>query len=208
MRFAPIAALSILSILSILAFTTPAPAQNAPTTDLSKVEGGHFVIDKNHAKIIFSTSHFGFSTYYGLFTSFDAKLTFDPKAPAASDLEVAIDLNGIDTTNPKLDTHLKSPDFFDVAKFPNAAFKSTKITVTGPTTGTITGDLTLHGTTKPVTLTASFAGGGTNPMTKAYVLGFSATGTLKRSDFGISAYLPAVGDLVTLTISGEFDRTP
>ncbi len=200
------ARLAALSVLSVLAFTTPAPAQEAPTTDLSKVQGGNFSIDKNHAKIIFSTTHFGFSTYYGLFTDFDAKLTFDPKAPTASKLEVAIDLNGIDTTNPKLDTHLKSPDFFDVAKFPHASFKSTSIAVTGPTTGTITGDLTLHGVTKPVTLTASFAGGGINPMTKAYVLGFSATGTLKRSDFGVSAYVPAVGDTVTLTISGEFDR--
>jgi polyisoprenoid-binding protein YceI len=208
MRLVPATVLSTLSVLSILAFTTPAPAQTAPTTDLTKVEGGHFAIDKNHAKIIFSTSHFGFSTYYGLFTDFDAKLTFDPKAPAASTLEVTIDLNGIDTTNPKLDTHLKSPDFFDVAKYPHATFKATTITVTGPTTGTITGDLTLHGVTKPVTLTASFAGGGVNPMTKAYVLGFSATGSLKRTDFGVSAYVPAVGDTVTLTISGEFDRIP
>ena len=208
MRVATVAALSTLSVLSVLVVATPAPAQTAPTTDLAKVEGGNFAIDKNHAKIIFSTSHFGFSTYYGLFTSFDARMHFDPKAPTASTLEVTIDLNGIDTTNPKLDSHLKSPDFFDVAKYPQATFKATTIRTTGPTTGTIVGDLTLHGVTKPVTLLASFAGGGVNPMTKAYVLGFSATGTLNRSDFGVSAYVPAVGDTVTLTISGEFDRIP
>jgi len=188
MRVATVAALSTLSVLSVLVVATPAPAQTAPTTDLAKVEGGNFAIDKNHAKIIFSTSHFGFSTYYGLFTSFDARLHFDPKAPTASTLEVTIDLNGIDTTNPKLDSHLKSPDFFDVAKYPQATFKATTIRTTGPTTGTIVG--------------------GVNPMTKAYVLGFSATGTLNRSDFGVSAYVPAVGDTVTLTISGEFDRIP
>jgi len=83
MRVATVAALSTLSVLSVLVVATPAPAQTAPTTDLAKVEGGNFAIDKNHAKIIFSTSHFGFSTYYGLFTSFDARLHFDPKAPTA-----------------------------------------------------------------------------------------------------------------------------
>ncbi|HVI51923.1 MAG TPA: YceI family protein [Candidatus Sulfotelmatobacter sp.] len=198
------AALIALSVATA-AIAVPALA-DAPTTDLSKVEGGSFAVDKSHAKIIFSTTHFGFSTYYGLFTDFDAKLTFDPKAPAKSDLNVTVNLNGIDTTNPKLDEHLKSPDFFNAAQYPTATFKSTKIEVTGATTGKITGDLTLHGVTKPVELDATFNGGGTNPMTKAYVLGFNATGVIKRSEFGIKTYVPAVGDDVTLTISGEFDR--
>jgi len=191
--------------LAVAAVALPALA-DAPTTDLTKVEGGSFAIDKTHAKIIFSTTHFGFSTYYGLFNDFDAKLAFDPKAPTKSDLEVTVNLNGIDTTNPKLDEHLKSPDFFNVAQYPTASFKSTKIEVTGATTGKITGDLTLHGVTKPVELSATFNGGGTNPMTKAYVLGFNATGVIKRSEFGIKTFVPAVGDDVQLTISGEFDR--
>ena len=198
------AALIALSVATA-AIAVPALA-DAPTTDLSKVEGGSFAVDKSHAKIIFSTTHFGFSTYYGLFTDFDAKLAFDPKAPASSDLSVTVNLNGIDTTNPKLDEHLKSPDFFNVAQFPTATFKSTKIEVTGATTGKIIGDLTLHGVTKPVELNATFNGGGTNPMTKAYVVGFNATGVIKRSEFGIKTYVPVVGDDVTLTISGEFDR--
>jgi polyisoprenoid-binding protein YceI len=197
------AASALVVALSLMA--VPALA-DAPTTDLAKVEGGSFAIDKSHAKIIFSTTHFGFSTYYGLFTDFDAKLAFDPKAPASSDLSVTVNLNGIDTTNPKLDEHLKSPDFFNVAQFPTATFKSTKIEVTGATTGKIIGDLTLHGVTKPVELNATFNGGGTNPMTKAYVVGFNATGVIKRSEFGIKTYVPVVGDDVTLTISGEFDR--
>ena len=197
------------SMAVALVVAVPALAAGpSPTTDLSQVEGGAFAIDKNHAKIIFSTSHFGFSTYYGLFTDFDAKLAFDPKAPAASTLEVSVNTNGIDTTNPKLDTHLKSADFFNSAEFPTAVFKSTKIVVTGPTTGDVTGDLTLHGVTRPVTLQTTFNGGGVNPMSKAYVLGFNAVGKLNRSDFGIKAYLPVVGDEVTLTISGEFDRQP
>jgi polyisoprenoid-binding protein YceI len=191
---------------ALIALPVLPAAAAGPSTDLAQVEGGQFAIDKNHAKIIFSTTHFGFSTYYGLFTDFDAHLGFDPKAPEKSKLTVTVNLNGIDTTNPKLDTHLKSPDFFDVAKYPTATFTSTKIEVTGATTGRITGDLTLHGVTLPVTLTASFNGGGVNPMSKAYVVGFNATGVVKRSEFGIKTYVPAVGDDVTLTISGEFDR--
>jgi len=178
----------------------------AATTDLSQLEGGQYALDKNHAKIIFSISHFGFSTYYGLFNNFDAKLAFDPKAPTKSDVEVTVDLNGIDTTNPKLDAHLKTPDFFDVAKFPTATFKTTKVEVTGATTGKITGDLTLHGVTKPVVLETSFNGGGINPMSKAIVVGFNATATIKRSDWGITTYVPMVGDEVGLIISGEFDK--
>lgn len=202
--------MKIKTIVFLLAMAVASPAfaqQAGPSTDLSKLEGGVFSVDKGHAKIIFSYSHFGYSTSYGLFTNFDAKLTFDPKAPAASVLEATINLDGIETTVAKLNEHLKTPDFFDTAKFPSASFKSTKVAVTGPTTGTVTGDLTLHGVTKPVTLDVVFNGGGTN-MAKKYDLGFNATGHVKRSDFGLGAYVPMVGDDVALTISAEFDRVP
>jgi polyisoprenoid-binding protein YceI len=194
------------TFIAAMAFAVPVLAQQAgPTTDLAKLDGGTFELDRNHAKIIFSYNHFGYSVSYGMFTDFTGKLVFDPKAPAGSALEVSINLDGIDTTVPKLDAHLKSPDFFDTAKFPTAGFRSTKVAVTGPTTGTITGDLTLHGVTKPVTLDATFNGGGTN-VAKKYVLGFNAVGHVKRSEFGVGAYAPMVGDDVTLTLSAEFDR--
>lgn len=197
-------ALFLAAALAVAPLASPVLAAG-PTTNLADVKSGEFVLDKNHAKIIFSTSHFGFSTYYGLFKNFDAKLNFDAKDPAKSTLNVTVDVNSIETTNPKLDEHLKSEDFFSAAKFPTATFKATKITVTGKTTGTITGDLTLHGVTKPVTLDATFNGAGEN-MFKAYVLGFNATGVIKRTDFGIKTYAPAVGDDVTLTISAEFNK--
>ena len=110
------------------------------------------------------------------------------------------------TTDPKLDAKLKSDAFFDVAKFPKATFKSTNIELTGEGTGKLTGDLTLHGVTKPVTLDVTFNGAGTAPMTQLYVIGFDAVGTLKRSDFGIKNFVPLVGDEVKLVISCEFDR--
>lgn len=196
----------VLAFLAVLAIAAPAAAQQGPTTDLAQVEGGTFSLDKTHARIVFSYNHLGYSTSYGQFSDFSGSLKFDPKAPATSNLEVTVAMEGIDTTVPKLDAHLKSPDFFNAAKFPTATFKSTKIVVTGPTTGTITGDLTLHGVTKPVTLEATFNGGGMSPAAKAYDLGFNATGHVKRSDFGMNAYVPYVSDDVTLTISAEFDR--
>ncbi|MBB6252725.1 YceI family protein [Nitrospirillum iridis] len=193
-------------MLAALLAAAPATVLAQATNDASKVEGGHFTLDKSHAKVVFSVNHFGFSTYYGAFPDLEGTLDFDAKAPAKSKLDVTINVAGLATTNPKLDEHLNSKDFLDTAQFPKATFKATKIDVTGAGKGKITGDLTLHGVTKPVTLDATLHGGGTNPMTKAYVVGFDAKTTLKRSEFGISTYVPAISDDVELVISAEFDR--
>jgi polyisoprenoid-binding protein YceI len=177
-----------------------------PLADLAKVEGGHFSLDKQHARIVFSTTHFGFSTYYAFFDDFDARLDFDAATPEKSTLSVTINLNGIVAADPKLEANLKSDGFFDVAKFPKAVFSSTSIELRGNASGKLTGDLSLHGLTKPVTLDVTFNGGGVSPLTNAYILGFDAKGTLRRSDFGIKNFIPVVGDQVTLVISCEFDR--
>lgn len=183
-----------------------AMAQGSEPADFKKVEGGHFKLDKRHARIVFSTTHLGFSTYYGFFGDLDGKLDYDPKSPAASALEVSVNLNGVVTNDSELDVNLKSADYFDVAKFPVATFKSTKIEMTGAAKGKITGDLTLHGVTKPVVLDVTLNRGGLHPMTQDYILGFDAMGTLSRSDFGIKTLVPLVGDQVKLAISCEFDR--
>jgi polyisoprenoid-binding protein YceI len=193
-------------IILVAVGAAPAFAQQDPIADLAKVEGGQFTLDKSHARIIFSTTHFGFSTYYGFFDDFDAKLDFKPAAPATSALTVTINLNGIVTADPKLETNLKSDGFFDVAEFPKATFTANRIEMTGAASGKITGNLALHGVTKPVTLDVTFNGGGNNPMSHVYVLGFDAKGTIKRSDFGIKNFVPFVGDDVALVISCEFDR--
>ncbi len=195
-----------LAALLTLAAAPAGLAQSPPIADLARVEGGHFALDKSHARIVFSTTHFGFSTYYGFFDDFDATLDFDPAAPAKSTLLVAINLKGIVTANEKLETNLKSDGFFDVARFPTATFRATRIELTGTGSGKLTGDLSLHGVKRPVSLDVTFNGGGVNPLTKAYVLGFDAKGRLKRSDFGIKNFVPFVGDEVTLRISCEFDR--
>jgi polyisoprenoid-binding protein YceI len=199
MKYA-VAALTIATVIS------PPAVQAAPFADLMKVEGGHFSLDKQHARIVFSTTHFGFSTYYAFFDHFDARLDFFAATPEKSTLSVTINLDGIVAADPKLETNLKSDSFFDIAKFPKAEFRSTSIELNGKAGGKLTGDLTLHGITKPVTLDVTFNGGGVSSLTGAYVLGFDAKGTLQRSDFGIKNFIPLVGDEVTLVISCEFDR--
>ena len=181
-----------------------AHSQSALTQSPSEVRAGTYVIDPAHSKITWSLNHFGFSTYVGQFSGVAATLKLDPKAPDASDLQVTVDTASVGTLNPALDTHIKSPDFLDAAKFPQATFKATSVKVTGERTADITGDLTLHGVTRPVVVQATFNQAGASPADKKYSLGFAGKAVLKRSDFGIKTYVPYIGDDVTLQIEAEF----
>lgn len=181
------------------------PATETPAVAAQQdVRGGAYTLDKSHAKIIWSASHFGFSTYYGEFTDFDAKLNLDPANPANSKLSVTVQTDSVDGHNEALEKHLESADFFDVEKFPTATFVSTSVVPTGATTADVTGDFTLLGVTKPLTLKVTFNKAGEN-MAGTYVAGFSAEGAVKRSDFGMNYAVPGVSDEVKLTISGEFN---
>ena len=186
-----------------LAGSSGATAQGL-TTSPAAVQAGTYKLDPSHGKITWSVTHFGFSTYVGQFSLVDATLKVDPKAVGATALDVTIDATSLGTLNAALDTHLKSKDFLDVAAFPTATFKATKVTQTGEKTADIAGDLTLHGVTKPVVVHAVFNQAGPNPIDKKYELGFAGTAEINRSDFGIKAYVPAVSDKVTLTIEAEF----
>ena len=186
--------------------TAHATQQPAPAAAAESVQSGTYALDKSHAKIVWGVSHLGFSTYYGEFTDFDAKLVLDAQRPENSKLNVTIDLNSVDTHNDALDTHLKSPDFFDTAKHATATFASTNVQRTGPTTANVTGNLTLHGVTKPVTLAVTLNKAAEQPMTKAYTAGFSAEAVIDRTAFGMTTYAPALGSEVKLIISGEFQR--
>jgi polyisoprenoid-binding protein YceI len=179
-------------------------AQAQITTSPTAVQAGTYKLDPAHSKITWSVSHFGFSTYVGQFSHVDGTLKIDPKTPAAATLEVTVDANSIGTLNPALDTHLRSKEFLDVATFPSATFKATKVTPTGAKTADIAGALTLHGVTKPVVVHATFNQAGPNPLDKKYELGFAGSAEITRSDFGIKSYVPAVGDKVALTIEAEF----
>jgi polyisoprenoid-binding protein YceI len=189
-----------------LLLSTAAYAQMVPNTDPAAVQAGSYKLETSHARVVFSLSHMGFSTWYGDLPGATGSLTLDPKNAAADALEVSIPVAGVSTTNARLDTELKAADWMDATQFPTITFKSTKVTQTGPNAAQVTGDLTFHGVTRPVTLEATFKGSGVNMLTKAYTVGFEVKGRIKRSDFGVKKYVPLIGDDVDLTISAPFEK--
>jgi polyisoprenoid-binding protein YceI len=170
------------------------------------VPAGTYKVESRHTLALFSINHLGFNQFYGTIPNATGTLTLDPANAAADKLDVSLPVAAISTTNTVLDGELKDPTWLDAAKYPEIHFTATKVTKTGARTALITGDLTLHGVTRPVTLNATFGGAGTNPLTKAYTVGFAATGSIKRSDFGVTKYLPLIGDAVELTITAAFEK--
>jgi len=163
-----------------------------------------YTYDPAHTQIFFSVNHLGFSNPMGRFDKFSGEFTFDQEKPEASSAEIDIDVaNGLNMNSPIWDEHMKAKDFFNAAQYPTMHFKSTKIEKTGDKTANMTGDLTLLGVTKPVTLAVTFNKAGTFPMNNNYVAGFSLTGSLKRSDFGMTNAIPMVSDEVGLHIQVE-----
>jgi polyisoprenoid-binding protein YceI len=182
------------------------PALAQATHNPAEVQAGSFAVDTYHTQVGFTLSHMGFSNFSGRLDGVTGTLTLADGDHSASKLSVTIPAKSFSTPNAKLNDELVSADWFDAAKFPTITFTSTKVTSTGPDSATITGDLTLHGVTKPVTLTAKFVGAGANPMMKKYTVGFDATGVIKRSDFGVTKYVPLIGDEVTLDLHGAFEK--
>lgn len=178
--------------------------QEVSSQDPKAVKAGTYKVDPHHTQVIFSLSHLGFTNYSGFFAGASGTLQLDPANLSASKLEVSIPVSSVQTTVSILDDQLKAAQVFDVEKYPNATLTSTTVTPIGEDKATINGNLTLHGVTRPVTLNAHLVGSGTDPRDKSFVVGFEAVGTIKRSDFGITQYLPLVGDNVTLRIAGGF----
>ena len=162
-----------------------------------------YTLDPDHTNVIASWSHFGYSHPSANFGKASGTLVYDAAAPDKSSVEVSLPLSGIDTFVPALDAHLKTAEFFDAAKFPAATFKSSKVQVVGKGKLKVIGTLTIKGIGKPVTLDARLNNVGVHPMTKQQSIGFDATTTIKRSDFGMGMYAPAVSDEVTLRITTE-----
>lgn len=199
---------TIFMVGQILLSTGSYPAAAAPSPISANpvdVKAGTYELDPNHGKITWSLSHLGFSTYTGQFGHVTARLVLDPKDIAKATLEAKVDIESVGTLNPALDQELKGDKFFDASSYPTAVFKSTKVKRTGSKTADVTGDLTLMGVTKPVTLSVVFNQGGTNPISNTYEVGFEGHAKIKRSEFGLKTFVPYVGDDVTLDIEGEFD---
>jgi polyisoprenoid-binding protein YceI len=143
-----------------------------------------YTIDKAHSSIDFTVKHMGISNVKGSFKDFEGKIVMDEKKPSDDSANVTIKTTSIDTGTEKRDEHLKSPDFFDTAKFPEMSFKTTKVTKTGKNFK-VDGLLTLHGVEKPVSLKAEFGGEAKGPDGNERIA-FSATGTLDRTQFGLT----------------------
>jgi polyisoprenoid-binding protein YceI len=183
------------------------PVLAAPTTNPADMPAGHYVLDKDHASLVARVRHGGLALYTVRFNSLDASFDYDPKSPEASKISVTVDAKSLDNgnaaTGPKF-----ADEFLGAAKSPTMTFVSTAIVRGGGSTGTMTGDLTFHGVTKPVTLNVTFDGYSSGMLGQR--AGFSARGTIKRSEFGstylLNPPLAIVDDEVELVIEAEFTK--
>ncbi len=169
-----------------------------------QVMADDYAIDKTgqHAFIDFKISHLGFSYIYGTFKDWDGSFSFDAKNPEASKIDVTLKTTSVDTNHAERDKHIRTADFLDVAKFPEAKFVSTSVKSTGEGKADVTGDLTLHGVTKPVVIKATFLGEGKDPW-GGYRAGFEGTTTIKLKDFNIQKDLGPKSQELELQISFE-----
>jgi polyisoprenoid-binding protein YceI len=162
-----------------------------------------YKLDPNHTMVLFSWNHFGYSNPTADIGLGEGSVVFDEQKPANSSVQVTLPLTRLDTHVTALDEHLKKADFFDAAKYPVITFKSTRVEPLGGHKFKVTGDLSVHGVTRPVVLDATLNKVGPHPMGKTQSIGFDATATLKRSDFGVGAYVPNVSDEVHVRITTE-----
>ncbi len=162
-----------------------------------------YSIDPTHTQVHASYLHAGFSNIAIRFNTVEGEFQFDAAKPENSSLNVKVPLSSLDTGVEKFDVHLASPDFFDTAKFPEATFKSTKVTAAGKGKLKLLGDLTIHGVTKAVTFDVTINSIAPHPMRKSPSAGFDAVAKIKRSEFGLGKYVPMVSDDVALRITME-----
>lgn len=175
----------------------------ASVATLSMAKPMTYTIDPTHTATVFTWDHFGFSTPSGNFTDIQGKITVDNDKPEKSSVQVTIPLSSINTNVKVLDNHLLKADFFDAEKYPTITFKSTKVETRDKKNYKITGDLTIKGITKPVVLDAVLNKQAEHPMAKVPAIGFNATTSFDRSAFGVGAYVPNVGDKITVNITTE-----
>jgi polyisoprenoid-binding protein YceI len=192
-------------IRSLTAVTALALSLGAQA-ELGDMPSGAYVLDKAHGYITFTYDHLGFSTPHVGFRNFDVSLDLDSSNIENSNVEVLIDATSIDSRVDVFNGHLNGENFFDTANHPEITFTGTDITSTGGETFDITGDLTIKGVTKSVTLNAILQKADMHPMRNLPSIGVTAEGTLSRSDFGLTRGVPNISDEVTLHISVEMPQ--
>lgn len=167
-----------------------------------------YKIDPTHTDVIATWSHFGFSKPSLHIGGAKGTIVYDATNPQGSHVDVQLQLDTLDSHVPKLDEHLASADFFNTKSYPISRFVSTRVIPKNDKRLEIHGNLTLRGVSLPVVLHADLNGLGIHPMTKQPTVGFNATTTIKRSDFGISSMVPAISDEITVSITTEASLSP
>ena len=195
-RFSIIIAASVL-LLSCDRILTP-----DQTTEVTEVRAGQYVLDPNHASLTWKLNHLGFSTFVGKFNEFDASLDFDPENIEDAALEVVINTASLDVNIPEFEEELRGDNWFDVATYPQAVFRTTSFVESiDEDTFVFEGDLTLLGETAPVVLEINFHGGGRNFLTRSYTVGFSGSASFLRSDYGLDRFTSfGVGDEIGMRV--------
>ena len=192
-----------LAAVLILVAAPSAFAQDV-SSDPAAAPAGTYHLDKKHASVTLKLSHMGLSYYTLRFDTINASYSYDPANPAASKVEVTIDPKSVDTDDTAFNSQIAS-EFLEAGKYPTISFVSTAVHPGAGGKGEVVGALTFHGVTRPVTLDVVFNGSGQGMMHEQR-MGFSGVATVKRSDFGVTKYVPLVGDDVTVLIEAEFTR--
>jgi polyisoprenoid-binding protein YceI len=209
-RFAPLAAI-VLAAVAVPAVIAQPPASAPGAPDKTRVTAGTYAADPNHTMVVWKLDHLGFSNYTGIFGDVTGTLVLDPAKPAAAKVDVTIPIAKVTTASAGLTAHLlrpgkdgAKPDFFGPAPA-DARFVSTRVVPDDDgDEAKVTGDLTLNGVTRPVTLDVDFHGAGA--MGGKQTVGFEAEATIRRSDFGLGFGVPMVGDEVELEIHAAFEK--
>ena len=184
---------TVLLLTSTLAITSIASAA-LPT---------QWQLDDSHTRVGFSVEHLGFSTTMGQFNDVKGSINYNIKAPNKTAMNFVIKTDSIDTNWEARDTHLKNEDFFNVTKYPTMTFKSTQVNFINPPQATVTGDFTMLGQTKPLTMNVTLKKIANSPLTKKPVIGFRATGTIDRAAYGMTTFADGITTNVPIQIDGE-----
>jgi len=191
------------SLLAGTAKTLLITSALAATTLASAALPTQWQLDNSHTRVGFEVEHLGFSTTMGRFDKVDGSLSYNIKAPDKTQMQFTIETDSIDTAWDARDKHLKTDDFFNVEKYPTMTFKSTQVNFINPQQAKVTGDFTLLGKTKPLTLDVTLKKIATSPVTKEPVIGFRATGNIDRAAYGMTTFADGITTNVPIQIDGE-----
>lgn len=199
-----------------VALSVPAASQEATempgVADPTRVTAGTYAADPAHTLVGWEVSHFGFNPYFGSLGDVEGTLTIDPADLESAKVDVSLPITSLSLVSADLREHLLrpgkdggDPDFFGPEPG-EARFVSTRVVQRSDTQAYIYGDLTMNGATNPIAIAATFSGAGTNPMNQAETIGFTGVAVIKRSEYGVSAFIPVISDEVKLTISAAFEK--